>query len=237
MSNLCGVLPSVARFCQHTFIDSLLDANSVVVDLGANRGDFSGQTVNRWGCTVYAVEPVPALFAQIEEHPKIKKFNYAISSTNQIVSLNLLPNRCASTYRLFEESETAVVSVRGVTLETFLTQNDVRVIDLLKIDIEGSELELFLALDPARFEQIGQITVEFHDFLFPAMRLTVEAVKRHIGARGFYCIPFSRDNTDVLFVNKRKITRLEYVYMRCWVRNYTGLRRMMARRFWQIVRQ
>lgn len=223
--------PSIARLCQHSFIGSLLDSNSVVVDLGANRGDFATQIANRWGCIVYAVEPVATLFEQIDENANIRKFNYAISSSNEEVLIKVPANRCASTRCLSGDREIAEISVRGITFDAFLRENEVRVADLLKIDIEGSELELFQTLKLATLRGIGQITVEFHDFIFPDAHRAVEDTKREIAAHGFYCIPFSRNNTDILFVNRRIVRYWEYLYLKLGVRNYRGLLRILSRVF------
>ncbi len=40
-------------------------------------------------------------------------------------------------------------------------------IDLLKIDIEGAEIGMFDDCTDEELSSIGQITVEFHAFLFP----------------------------------------------------------------------
>lgn len=223
-------LPSIARLCQHSFIGSLLDSNSVVVDLGANRGDFARQIANKWVCTVYAVEPVPSLFNQIREDANIRKFNFAISSRDGELLINLPVNRCPSTRRSAEDRDITVMRVRGVTLETFLRDNEIRVVDLLKIDIEGSELELLQTIDPDSLAAVGQITIEFHDFIFPDSHMAIERIKREIITNGFYCIPFSRDNTDVLFVNRRLVNFWVYLYLKLGVRNYKGLLRIIARR-------
>jgi len=217
------------RLCQHTFIHSLLGPDSIVVDLGANHGEFSQQIINTLGCRVYAVEPVSNLFEQIRSSPRLKKFNYAISLTNQPISLNLFPNRCASVYRLPQESSVPITLVPGITFDVFLRQNEIQDIDLLKVDIEGSERELFMTIAPSQLERIGQITIEFHDFLFPETRVQVETIKRRVIDLGFYCLPFSRDNTDVLFVNKRKITLPTYLYLRVWLRNLKGWQRIVTR--------
>jgi FkbM family methyltransferase len=221
--------PSVARICQHTFIDSLLDARSVVVDLGANQGSFSKELIAATHCAVYAVEPVSSLFDQIPELPELKRFNLAIASANGPVPLNHSQDRCASLYRRVEGAGVSTTLVSGITFDNFLEQNDLREIDLLKIDIEGAECALFSNFAQNRYPDVGQITVEFHDFMYPELHASVGAIKRQIVSHGFYCIPFSLDNTDILFVNQRKIPYTAYVFLRLWTRNWKGMQRMAAR--------
>jgi len=122
------------------------------------------------------------------------------------------------------DSETAlsVLSPHGVILWDdywWFYPDVVRYLDSLS--------ELFLTLTPHQLGKIGQISVEFHDFLFPEMHQQVELIKQKITASGFYRICFSHDNTDVLFINKRKITMFDYLYLSIWRRNYLGLQRVV----------
>ena len=76
-------------------------------------------------------------------------------------------------------------------------------IDLLKIDIEGAEIELLEGLDKETFARIGQMTVEFHDFLRPSDRPRVAKVVAKIRDNGFYVVNFGwRHFTDVMCLNR-----------------------------------
>jgi hypothetical protein len=50
----------------------------VVVDLGANVGQFTEETNKRFGCICYAVVPIPELYSQIGANESIHKYNFAI---------------------------------------------------------------------------------------------------------------------------------------------------------------
>ncbi len=43
---------STERICNHTFVPRLINADSIVLDLGANRGEFSHGIIERFGCRV-----------------------------------------------------------------------------------------------------------------------------------------------------------------------------------------
>ena len=76
-------------------------------------------------------------------------------------------------------------------------------IDLLKIDIEGAEIELLEGLDKETFARIGEMTVEFHDFLRPSDRPRVAKVVAKIRDNGFYVVNFGwRHFTDVMCLNR-----------------------------------
>jgi hypothetical protein len=74
----------------------------------------------------------------------------------------------------------------------------------LKLDIEGAELELLPTFTAS--DNIAQISVEFHDFMFPEQRERVLQVIKDIKSAGFKVINFSHPRRqDVLLVNPRLV--------------------------------
>ena len=88
---------------------------------------------------------------------------------------------------------------------------------------------MFEASTDAELRRFRQITVEFHDFLYPQLSARVALAKRRIGRAGFRRIDFSLDNTDVLFVRVDALSWLAWFWLRHVVRNWRGLRRRLAR--------
>lgn len=95
--------------------------------------------------------------------------------------------------------------VQTVSLKTLLEKNNWGKIDLLKLDIEGQEFDVIAKAPINILRKLGQITVEFHDFL-PAYKdgnLYPSAVQR-LRKAGFVCLPMSfRMHSDILFINTR----------------------------------
>jgi FkbM family methyltransferase len=223
----------VIRISGHSFIPRFLGPESVVVDLGLHKGEFAMGIIRTFLCRVFGVEPVPELFAKLPRHKYFAALPVAVGERNARMDLNLFHAQCAS---LFEEEnieKVDTVSVESVTLEEFLSRFDLRTVDLLKIDVEGAEMGLLMAARDETFGRIGQITVEFHDFLFPYMRTQAREVMKRLIDLGFYRINFSMDNTDVLFVNRYllDVGWLEYLYLKYIVKYYKGCARV-ARRYW-----
>jgi hypothetical protein len=77
------------------------------------------------------------------------------------------------------------------------------------VDIEGSEAQLFGSTSDATLGRIGQIGVEFHDFIPNTISSdNVRQIRRRLERLGFVCLPFSylcphQDTCDLLFVNLR----------------------------------
>lgn len=217
------------EICNHTFIASLLDSNSTVVDLGANMGEFSQKISSIFLCYVFSVEPVPELFAQISDGQKVRKFNFCISDKPGRIELLVPTNRCASIYQNDKDEENRVILSRGVTLDDLLEEQNIQSVDLLKVDIEGAELDLFASITPDSLQRIKQVTVEFHDFLWPKTHDKVEAIKKKLISSGYYCIQFSLNNGDVLFVRRDLITFSDFLYLGYWVKYANGIKRVARR--------
>lgn len=218
----------------HHFYANLVNSNSIIVDLGSHLGEFSREVSNLFGCKCYAVEALPYLCNKIVETPLIKKFNYAISLTNDAVKFGITDNpeyNHIDKWAVSNVIETIIIE--GISLETFMRQQHIESIDLLKVDIEGAEIDLFQSMSDNTIRKIKQLTVEFHDFAFPIAK-EVEAIKVRLKSLNFTCIVFSRKNNgDVLFINNKycNIPTFDYLYIIYLAKYVRGLSRIINRLF------
>lgn len=195
-------MKAVDRLCEHTYIPKLLHEGSIVFDFGANYGKFSHGMIARHGCRVFAAEPVSELRAGIKSSPALTTLPFAVGGTKERAKVNIFGSRCASLLRrtddeaLDGEQETEVLDLRGI-----FELSGVDRVDLMKVDIEGSEIGMFDSASDEDLCRCTQITAEFHDFVYPEQRPQVEAIKKRLNSLGFWVLNFSLDNTDVLFLN------------------------------------
>ena len=108
-----------------------------------------------------------------------------------------------------------VVAVQGRRLSDFLAQETLgRSPDLVKMDIEGAEIEVIASLDDDLIRQVGQWTIEFHDFLGMTSAAEVKRCIDRIVALGFRELNWSkrRNNADVLLVNSRRFGLIRHAY-------------------------
>lgn len=226
----------IARRAHH-FVIGLLGKESIIIDLGANRGHFSTEVINDCGATCYAIEAVPRLYQFIPESPRIRKFNLAIckadgpvifniSSQEESGSMSALPDT------MIEES----IEIQGMTLKSFIEANNLKQIDLLKMDVEGAEIDLLKSIDDSTLQKIRQITVEFHDFLpYFDQSADIILIKARLKKLGFACIKYSMScHADVLFINRHNagLSALEIKYMK-WIDRYVrafarGIKRLIG---------
>lgn len=198
-------LISTAIVYNHSFVPELI-GNDVVVDCGANRGDFAGWVSEHTTAAIVAYEPDPRLFAQLPRWDRVTYYNFALAAKAGELSL-FLGNKLCSSIVHPESAAAETVRVMAVELSQHLTFCDVGTIGLLKLDIEGAELDVLSHLNASFLQRVKQITCEFHEFLDPTTLPRVKEVIRYVEAQGFYAINFSRTNYgDVLFLNRRFVS-------------------------------
>jgi len=195
----------------HSLYTPPLGADSVVVDLGANRGEFALQMSRRFGGRYYLVEGNPELHDGLRAHTPFRVLPYAVAPEDGPIRFNVAKNDEGSSILALPETSVydctldRSVEVAGKRLESILAEIDEPRVDLLKVDIEGAEIEMLTTTDAARLRAIGQITVEFHGdsvFGFGLHREVERAIDR-LERLGFVALNFSRPmRTDVLFVSR-----------------------------------
>jgi FkbM family methyltransferase len=224
----------IARRAHH-FVIGLLGKESIIIDLGANRGHFSTEVISDCGATCYAIEAVPRLYQFIPESPRIRKFNLAICKTDGPVSFNISSQEESGSMSalpdtMIEES----IEIQGMTLKSFIEANNLKQIDLLKMDIEGAEIDLLKSIDDSTLRKIRQITVEFHDFLpYFDQAADIILIKARLKKLGFACIKYSMScHADVLFINQHNagLSALEITYIN-WIDRYVRAFKRGIKRF------
>jgi len=150
-----------------------LEAEGVqtVVDCGANVGYASVALLNRFpGCRVLAIEPDPANFEMARLNTafygkRCEVLQGAVWSRSCDLVVRRGEFRDGSDWSIIvrpaKEDETPDVRAFGMA-ELLGTLGDVP-IDLLKIDVEGSERELFRDGTDAWLPKVRNIVIELHD--------------------------------------------------------------------------
>ncbi|MFT3981252.1 MAG: FkbM family methyltransferase [Ferruginibacter sp.] len=126
---------------------------SVILDIGANTGIYAliAKTINP-GSKVYAFEPVKRVFEKLEENITLNKFDIiafekAVSNSNgtaviyddageHIYSVTVNKNMVSPGVKAIE------TKIETITLNSFIRQNNLSHIDLIKIDVETHEPEV-----------------------------------------------------------------------------------------------
>ena len=131
------------------FVD---DNHSIFFDVGGNYG----QTIDEFrsvfkNCEIHSFEPSPAVFEVLKKKtstiPNLKVWNYGIGSTSKRLYLNENSHRNMSSFLEMGKdcwgSIEQKVSVPMNTIDNFCEENKIKKIDILKVDTQGFELEVF----------------------------------------------------------------------------------------------
>lgn len=195
---------NLIRVCDHTFILDNIAKDSIVVDLGMNKGEFSAWIVQHTRARCYGAEPVPELFESLPRSEQIAAWQVAIGGKAGTQKLRIHERLCASLSHTKIVDSSREIDVDVVTLPFFLKKCGIDRIDLLKIDIEGAEIDVIRTMDDELFKKIRQITIEFHDFMKSSDLPIVKDLIQKIESHGFFVINFGwKHFTDVMCLNRR----------------------------------
>jgi len=150
----------------------------VIVDAGAHIGMAS--IAFAWlypRATIIAVEPEPSNFAallrNVAPYKGIIPVEAALWKEDGEVGLGASQVHPKGGFQIIERGQTRV---RAVTMRTLMRELGIHFIDLLKLDIEGAEKEVFEACD--WIESVRTIALELHDRVKPGCRAAVKAAAK-----------------------------------------------------------
>ena len=135
-----------------------------IVDAGANVGMASVFYANKYpDARIIALEPEAEnfrmLLRNVAPYPNIVPVNAAVWSEDRYVSMTA-PSGVSAAFRVADcNGETPV---QAFSIPTIMKQHGLQSIDLLKVDIEGAEKEVFDSAQPW-IESVGAVVIELHD--------------------------------------------------------------------------
>jgi FkbM family methyltransferase len=217
-------------------VPDILPANPIVVDAGANVGAFAIAMAEEFHGRCFAIEPSPQVFEQIPAGTYLNKYRVALAGASGEVDLHIGGNsEATSMHKAICETYLTTIRTPAFTLEEFCRSVKINRIDLLKMDIEGEELAVLNSCSEDFLKQIGQITVEFHEWMGQGSAADVRRIIKRLRKLGFWAFNVGRTTYfDVLFVNRRNMSPTSFTisWMNLWTPRVIGsfFRRFVARR-------
>lgn len=225
---------SITNVATHTILPDIISRGSTVIDCGANIGLFSLEMIRRFGSICYAIEAAPDVFKRIPQLPNLHRFNFALCGRGGDVTLVVDDEDTtrSTVQENVRELHRKNVVVQGRNLQEFLhSELPHHNFDVVKMDIEGAEIEVLASLDDNLIKQVGQWTIEFHDELGLSSRSSVLNCIKRIADLGFYELFWSRrrNTADVLLVSKKRLGFERYLSEQYMVRLARAGARAMKR--------
>lgn len=144
---------------------------NVIIDAGANIGLASLYFHTRFpSAKIYSLEPDPGNYRAMEEQVRgisaIKIFSYALWGKKEKLSLHL-SGVDAWGIRVQQAKSDKENNISGIDLSSFMRDQKIEMIDLLKIDIEGAEVEIFEGEFDYWLQRTRILIIELHENIRP----------------------------------------------------------------------
>lgn len=175
--------------------ESLLKPGIVVMDVGAHVGYFSLLAARKGGPNgkVYSFEPEPQNYELLLKNIEVNGYTNIVATrkavSNKVGSATLfltgLDNGRHSTYH-HGLPEIGSVTVAATTIDAFLGAEDWPTIDLLKVDVEGAEMDVLQGMSQLLDKsQDLKLIIEFSPTLLCSAGANPLQFLVELGARGF----------------------------------------------------
>ena len=156
----------------HLMINELKQ-NMICIDLGSNIGYYAVIESNIVGESgkIFAIEPSPVNFPILKsnlENQKMNNFlayNIAIGDKNENMEFIISSKSNWSKIRMNNEkinSEDKIIKIPVKTLDSFVQENDIKKIDILRMDVEGFEYNIIVGANNVLEKYKPKIFVEIH---------------------------------------------------------------------------
>jgi FkbM family methyltransferase len=145
LSDIVMTSPAWEPYVQNVFV---LKKNDVIIDVGAHIGTYSIPIATQIGESgkILAFEPNPKNAMVLRKNIELNKLNNIIvfenaaSSKNQVVKLTLSNDPMLSRITSSEDEKT--VKIECIPLDSLIKKLELKKVDWLKIDAEGSEISV-----------------------------------------------------------------------------------------------
>jgi FkbM family methyltransferase len=143
-----------------------------IVDAGVNIGLVSLFYAGKFPhARILAIEPEPSNFALLQKNVRgcrnITPIQAALWHSETAISVS---NPTAEYWAFAVSGDPG--TVRAITIPSLMRDYGIEYIDLLKLDIEGAEVEVF---DRCQWQgRVGRVVIELHDRLKPGCTATVD---------------------------------------------------------------
>jgi len=173
---------------------NLVSPNITILDIGANIG-FTALNMakkSQPNGVVYAFEPDPFNFSQLKKNTSQNKQNVLIqnvglgSRTDQLkLEVNTFNNRGGNRINNAASANYSVIDI--IRTDDFISTNKIEKVDLVKIDVEGFEMQVLLGADQMLKKDKPVMFIELSDNNLREQGSTAKELIQHLTNLGYSC--------------------------------------------------
>jgi FkbM family methyltransferase len=179
-----------------------------VVDAGAHVGGFTLWASTRSPCRILALEPNPGTRALLEANVRRQQLTDRVQVRPWALAASggprrLRPAEDSAATALVDRSAGGDVEVEAVTLADAIASSGFPRIDVVKMDIEGAEHEVFGAIKPETLGLVDFWIVEYH----PTGGTNQATITQILASAGFDVTEVAKPLGQALLVARRQARR------------------------------
>ena len=211
-------------------LENIIERSSIILDIGANTGYFTLIAANKAKAgTVFSFEPVKELFQKLQKNidentlhnVEINQLAVGEDDEDGVIFISGSDNLGMSSLRPPENFAGVSQPVRTIRLDNWITEKKIKSIDIVKVDIEGSELFALKGMDetlskfkPVLIVEINPDTLAYFNLL-PGDVLAYLNGKNYIpfeiGERGSLHQANATDlNGNIAFIHSEKLNEFSF---------------------------
>ena len=185
-----SVMREIFKIGEYKVVEDIItSAADPIVDVGAHAGFFTlyCRVLNK-KVKIFAIEPEVNNIAALRAHLKMNAVKnvelasgaLAAESGERVLKISRDSHNHKLTPGTFGGNTTDGIKVTSWSLKDFCLQYKIKVISLLKMDIEGAEFEIFESLAPEDYLLFKNVILEYHNNKIRNFR-TIETLLRENG--------------------------------------------------------
>lgn len=169
---------------------------------------FDDAILQEFNVKIFAFDPTPKSIEWVQKQKLSDDFSffpYGISDKTEKKTLHLPKNKNYVSGSIFIHEATSfddIITVQMKSLEDIAKEQHHSYIDILKMDIEGSEFAVIEKLPQNII--FGQIVIEFHERFFENSKIILKTAIKQLKQRGYYCFAISEHGDEYSFINKNE---------------------------------
>ncbi len=192
----------------------LLSSSSIVYSIGIGKDiSFDKACMKNHDCKVFGFDPTPKSINFIASQKLSKMFSFfdfgITASASGMVDFYLPTNPRGVSGSLVESEcvdSNNTISVKMRSFDDIVKEFGHSHIDVLKMDIEGSEYEVLPKILESSVT-IDQILVEFHDRLFDQDNYKSKEIVKLMNEKGYEVFAASNTYEEISFIHRLKLPR------------------------------